>query len=40
MNKKNLKIILEKVGQVRRIERKALDIDRMKRNIKQMKVRA
>ena len=40
MNKKNLKIILEKVGQVRRIESKALDIDRMKRNIKQMKVRA
>jgi len=40
MNKKNLKIILEKVGQVRRIESKALDGKKLRANINNIKRRS
>jgi septation ring formation regulator EzrA len=40
MNKKNMKAIMERIGQIRRIESKARDIDRMKANIKTIKRRS
>ena len=40
MNKKNLKAILDKIGKIRRIEAKQIDIKRIRNNINNIKRRS
>ena len=40
MNKKNLKAIMERIGRIKKIESKDLDVNRIKSNINNIKRRS